>query len=203
MRVLPTLALLILVPAAMGSQERPDLSGNWKLNRDQTAQAELRSAEDRAPVVGGRAPLGGGGPVGSPRTPGAGGSGDYARSRENPDEVAKAREAVRLAMLTPERLTIVQNASGFVVTDGQGATQKWTADGKTARSETGALTVDTKVKWDGRVLVVERKFEGDVKVTDQYSVAGSPRQLTISSKIEASKLPRDRTRTMQRVYELQ
>ena len=207
MRVLPTVAVLAALSAAPAAQDRADLTGAWKLNPELTAQAELRLTGDRAAIAGRRAPIGGSGPVGmggSGRSPGGmGGGSGYTGPRENPEEVAKAREAMRLAMLFPERLTIVREGTDLVVTDGQGASHRWKVDGKTVRSEAGALTIDTKVKWEGAVLVVERKFEGGVKAIDRYAVAANPRQLTITSKIESSKLPGDRSRTSQRVYDPQ
>ena len=206
MRGLMTVMVLGLFAGYVAAQDRADLTGAWKLNPERTAQAELRSLEDRAAIAGRRAPIGGGGPVGvggSGRTPGSMGPTDYPSSRGTPEEIAKAREAVRLALLVPERLTIVRDETGFTLTDGQGVATRWRIDGKTVRSQAGALSIDTKAKWDGAVLVVERKFEGDVKATERYSVAGNPRQLTISTKVETNKIPGERSRTMQRVYDLQ
>src|SRR5919108_429074 len=105
-----------------------------------TAQAELRSLEDRAAIAGRRAPIGGSGPVGmgaSGRSPGSMGPSDYPSSRGNAEEIAKAREAMRIAMLVPERLTIVRDETGFTVTDAQGVANKLRTDGKAVRSEAG------------------------------------------------------------------
>ena len=122
-------------------------------------------------------------------------------ARQDPEEMARLREAVRLASLIPERLTIVKAYNGFTVTDGDGVSVTLTADGKTVKSEVGALKVETKVKWDEAVLVVERKFEGGVKVTDRYWVTDAPRQLVIASKIEGGRMSGDRARALQRVYD--
>ena len=146
---------------------------------------------------GGRAPGGMGG-MGGGGFGGGGGGG----SRPDPQEMAKAREAMRLAMFRAERLTIVHNDAGFVVTDGEGVSHTLTPDGKTSKAEVGALTVQTKVKWDETALVVERKFEGGVKVTDRYWVTDAPRQLVVASKLESNQMSGDRARTFQRVYDL-
>jgi hypothetical protein len=205
MRTWCTLAIAAVLATAVAAQDRSDLTGSWKLNPELTGQAELHSTEDRAAIAGRRAPLGGGpmGAGGSGRTPGGVGGSGYAANRGNPEDVAKAREAIRLAMLMPDRLTIARDGAAFVVTDGQGVKQTWKADGKNVRSEAGALSIDTKVKWDGATLVVERKFEGGVKATDRYSVSGITRRLTIASKVESNKIPGEPTRTMQRVYDVQ
>jgi hypothetical protein len=194
--------LLLLAAAALSAQERADITGVWKLNPVLTTSAGQGGASER-PFGGRRAPLGGGptGMGGVGRSPGA--SGGYSGGGVDPEDAAKAREGVRLAMLTSERLTIVRDGKSYLVTDAQGAPQRWTADGKRSTSEQGALTVETRIKWDGPVLVVERKFEGGVKATDRYSVSGSPRQLLIASKIENKTIPGERDRTLQRVYDLQ
>ncbi|HEY7498540.1 MAG TPA: hypothetical protein VH740_08500 [Vicinamibacterales bacterium] len=198
-------AIAAALSSGLAAQDRPDLTGTWKLNPELTRQAELRSTEDRAAIAGRRAPLGGGPvSVGSGRSPvGSGGGSGYTGGRANPEDAAKSREAIRIAMLMPDRMTIAREGTGLVVTDAHGVSHTWKMDGKSVRSEVGALTIDTKVKWDGAVLVVERKFEGDVKATDRYAVGGAPRRLTITSKIDANKLPGEGPRTLQRVYDLE
>jgi hypothetical protein len=181
-------------------QERSDLTGSWRLNADRSsttsgASVDRATSGRRSPVGVSGMPIGGGGPGSFGGAYGTGGSG------LDPEDLAKAREGLRLAMLTSERLTIARDGGAFVVTDSEGVSQKWSPDGKTTKSEVGALTVETKVKWDAAVLVIERKFEGGVKATDRYAVTGSPRQLVISSKIENAKIPGDRNRTFQRVYD--
>jgi hypothetical protein len=150
---------------------------------------------------------GGGGMGGGGRGPGGMGGGGFGGgggggNRPDPEEMAKTREAVRLATFRPDRLTIVRHDTGFVVTDGEGVSYTLTPDGKTTKSEVGALTVETKAKWDTSALEVERKFEGGVKVTDRYWVTDAPRQLVIASKLENGKMGGDRARAFQRVYDL-
>ncbi len=142
---------------------------------------------------GGRGRGGGGGCFG-----GGGGGG----SHSDPEAMARTREAMRLAMLMPDRLTIVREDTTFVLTDGDGVTLKFAPDGKTVKSEVGALKLETKVKWDEAVLVVERKFDGGVKATDRYWVTENPRQLVVASRIENSKMGSNRARAVQRVYDL-
>ena len=195
-----------------------DLTGAWKINNELTQRPE-RSEEgmgQRRGGGGGRQPVGGMGGMGGGgrRGPGGMGGGGFGGgggggARENPEEMARLRESLRLASLIAERLTIVKAYNGFTVTDGEGVTSTFTADGKTVKSEVGALKVETKVKWDDAVLVVERKFEGGVKVTDRYWVTeaprnvetDAPRQLVIASKIEGGRMSGDRARALQRVYD--
>jgi hypothetical protein len=196
--VITTAGTSILIAA----QERVDITGAWKLNTDLTTVAA--GASDRPPFGDRRAPLGGGpagmGGVGHGPATAGGYSGG---GRADPEDAAKAREGLRLATLTSDRLTIVRKGNAYVVTDANGTSHTWTADGKTTTSEVGALTVETKIKWDGPALVVERKFEGGVKATDRYTVSGTPRRLVIASKVQNTKISGERDRTFQRVYELQ
>jgi hypothetical protein len=193
---------LILVtgtPAVAVAQARADLAGVWKLNADLSTSG-AQAASERAGIGERRAPLGGGiGGVG--RGPAVSGGYSGSGGRADPEDLAKAREGLRLASLTPDRLTIVLKGETFVVTDGNAVSQTWTPNGKTTTSEIGALTVETKIKWDGPALVIERKFEGGVKATDRYTVSGNPRHLVVASKIE--KIPGERDRTFQRIYDLQ
>ena len=71
-----------------------------------------------------------------------------------------------------------------------------------ARSSAGAIKVETKAKWAGATLVVERKFDAGVTITERYVMTASPRRLTIAAKLENSRLRGDRTRTFERVYDL-
>ena len=196
-------AVAILVmgsAAALVAQERPDVSGSWKLNHDLTALARAQEIE-REPNIGRRLPVGG---SGSPMGMGGGGRGPTdvsSGSRRTSEELSKAREGVRLASLVPERLTIAKDGKTFVVTDPAGVTQRLTPDGKATKSEIGALTIDTKAKWDGATLVVERKFEGGVKANDRYSFTAEPRRLVIVTKVEDTSAVGDRPRTLHRVYD--
>jgi hypothetical protein len=180
-------------------QDRPDLSGEWRLNADLTARARALEVE-REPNLGRRLPVGAnGGPMGI----GSAGRGptDTGGGRRSSEESAKAREGFRLAALVPERLTVVKDGNAFVVTDAAGVSQRLTPDGKATKTEVGALTVETKTKWDGTTLVVERKFEGGVKASDRYSLTADPRRLTIATRIENTDAAGERPRTLHRVYD--
>ena len=191
-----TLGLLIAAVSASG-QARPDFSGTWTLNEELTARARAEQVTAE-PNIGRRIPIGGsGGPLGGGRTPADVHSGG---GRRNPEEMAKAREGVRLASLVPGTLTIARDGASFVVTDAAGLSLRLTP-GKTEKSEIGALTVETKARWGAAGLAVERKFEGGVKTSEQYSLGADPRRLVIVSKIENTAVPGERARTVHRVYD--
>ncbi len=192
------------------ASDHPDFTGAWKINQELTQRPERPEESGsggwrRGGGGGGRTPGGGmGGMGGGHRGPGGmGGGGFGGGGGENGQnsEMAKAREAMRLATLIPERLTIVKAYNGFTVTDNDGVSLTLTADGKSMKSEVGALKLETKVKWDEAVLVVERKFDGGVKATDRYWVTDAPRQLVVASKVENSRMGANRAIALQRVYD--
>jgi hypothetical protein len=193
----------------MQSPAHADLTGAWKLNPELTQRPD-HEREGGMPTQGhrggGRAPGGMGGMGGGRGPGGMGGGSGYGGGGGNrsgdPEAMARTREAMRLATLMPDRLTIVREDNTFVLTDGEGVTQKLTPDGKGVKSEVGALKVETKSKWDEAVLVVERKFDGGVKVTDRYWTTENPKQLVVASKIENSQMSGGRERAFQRVYDV-
>lgn len=192
-----TAITLLTAVVSAAAQGRPDVTGTWSLNDELTGRARAQQVEAE-PNIGRRIPIGGsGGPVGGGRGPVDVHSGG---GRRNPEELAKAREGVRLASLAPAKLTIVRDGTTLVVTDSGGLSSRLTP-GRTEKSEIGALTVETKARWDDATLVVERKFEGGVKATDRYSMSVEPRRLVIVSKIENTEVPGERARTVQRVYD--
>jgi hypothetical protein len=214
-RILGFISAIVLLAGSVAKMQSPphaDLTGAWKLNSELTQQPN-RERDAGTPTQGhrggGRAPGGGGmGGMGGGRGPGGMGGGGYGGGggggthSGDPEAMARTREAMRLAMLMPDRLTIVHEDNTFVLTDGEGVTQKLTPDGKGVKSEVGALKVETKSKWDEAVLVVERKFDGGVKITERYWVTENPKQLVVGSKIENSQMGGNRDRAFQRVYDV-
>jgi hypothetical protein len=199
-RAVTVLAAVVALTASVSisAQERPDFPGSWTLNADLTARARAQEIASE-PNLGRRLPIGGSGaPVGM----GGGGRGptDVSGGRRNSEEMAKAREGMRLASLAPEKLTIVRDGTTLVVTDASGLVTRLTP-GKTEKSEIGALTVEIKARWERATLVVDRKFEGGVKTTDRYSLTSDPRRLEIVSKIENTAALGERARTLHRVYD--
>jgi hypothetical protein len=176
-------------------QSRTDLNGVWKLNTQLSTQPGVASAGEREAAMR-RSPVGGSGaPLGGNRGPVSAGSG-YTGGK--PEEVAQIREGNRLALLTYSTLTISLADRVVTIADESGRTRTLATDNKPVKSKAGALTLETRAKWANPVLVVERKFEGGVKLTERYIVTAAPRRLTIEAKLES---PGDRARTFQRVYE--
>ena len=197
--MVPISACVALLSAGLAyGQSRADVGGVWKLNTQLSTQPGVASAAEREAAVR-RSPVGGSGaPLGGTRGPASLGSGYTGRK---PEEVARIREGNRLALLTYNTLTIAATDRTVSIADDSGRTRTLTTDNKTVKSEVGALAVETRAKWESSVLVVERKFEGGVKLTERYiitAVTAAPRRMTIDARLES---PGDRARTFQRVYE--
>ena len=195
-RALLAIVCAIVAAAAIAPMpaqaERPDLAGVWRLNAELTQLPAPGSAAERA--TGPRAPVGSSGaPLGGGRGPTSVGQGG---SRSSPDEAARTREAIRLALLTHTTLTITAADRSLVIADESGRSRTLTPDNKVAKSQAGALTVESRARWADGALLVERKYEGDVKLTERYTVGGTPRRLTIAARLES---PRERARVFQRV----
>ena len=180
--------------ATLAQSDRLDLAGVWRLNAELTQLPAPGSTAERA--MGPRAPVGSSGaPLGGGRGPTSAG---YGGSRSSPDDAARTREAIRLALLTHATLTITAADRSLVIADESGRSRTLTPDNKVAKSQAGALTVESKARWSDGALVVERKYEGDVKLTERYTVGGTPRRLTIAARLES---PGERDRSFQRVYD--
>jgi len=190
--VCATFAAAVTTPLPAQS-DRPNLAGVWRLNAELTQLPAPGSTAERA--MGPRAPVGSSGaPLGGGRGPTSVGGG----SRSSPDDTARTREAIRLALLTHTTLTITAADRSIVMTDESGRSRTLTPDNKVTESKAGALTVESRARWDDRTLVVERKYEGDVKLTERYTIGGTPRRLTIAARLES---PGERARSFQRVYD--
>jgi hypothetical protein len=138
---------------------RPDLAGVWRLNAELTQQPAQGSTAERA--TGPRAPVGSSGaPLGGGRGPTS--TGGYGGGRPSPDDAARTREAIRLALLTNTTLTITAADRSIVITDDFGRSRTLTPDNKVAKSQAGALTVESKGRRDAdRRAEVRRGRQAD------------------------------------------
>jgi hypothetical protein len=132
---------------------------------------------------------------------GSGRDGD-ASDRSDVDELARVREAIREAMEPASRLTIVRKEDSLIVTGGDGRSRTIRTDGKKTKEETAyGLKVETSARWEPPFLIVERRFDGGVRVTEQYSVLNEPRQLVIYSTIETDGRKGDQALKTRRVFD--
>jgi len=194
--VIATVAAILTLPAAANTSQgaepsTPDLTGAWKYNADLSLTPKDRSTPSN--------PGAGSSPGANPAGRASGGEG----ARPNPEHMAKMREALRNATEASERLTIVRKENAFVITDGDGRSWSFVPDGRKVKGETPVgLKVETTAWWEAPLLIVERRFDGGVSVTDQYTLLTDPRQLVIMSIVETDRMKGDQAIRVRRVYDV-
>jgi hypothetical protein len=143
------------------------------------------------PGMPGPGGMGGGGGFGGP-------GGGEMPNREEMERTGAAMEGV---MRMSNRLIIVKAEAGYLLTEDDGVSMRIPAEGKKDTGAVNGAPFETSTKWQDGKLRVERKFKGGLKVTDYYAVAGEPRVLTVTSKIEGTRMG-GAPPTVNRVYDL-
>ena len=163
--------------------------GAWTLNKDGSDAFRARpSGDDRPRGQGGGGAghgrgFGGGGRGhgGGGRGPGGGGQGGG-----DQEDARRRMQAVRDLMDAPERLTITETESLVIVTAGDGRTTRLSPDGKKIKDESTGLA--RKTKRENGALVSEITG-GPNKIIETYAVDPEHHQLTVTVKIDNSRLP--------------
>jgi len=185
---------------------KPSLTGAWTLNADLSDKPADRSqsGDDRGDRRGGGGGGGygrrGGGGGGFGRGGGRGGFGGGGMGRpaqQDPQTVARMRDAMRDLTNPPDRLTIVETDSMIVITSPDGRTTRLAPDGKKVKDET--TNIERKTKWDGGKLVSEISGLGPGKITQTFGLDPEQHQLRVVVLMEAMRGGQPRTIT--HVYE--
>ncbi len=144
------LVTLAVLPSCSGSSEPvtvqpPDLKGSWVLNaaESEDPRAQMRGASRGGSRGGGRGGRGGG----------MGGTDQM---------LGGAMEAARV-------LKITQDDSTVTIVDADQNRRVLYPDGRTIEREVrGGRKFETKTRWKGEKLVVERKMDGGAKITETF-----------------------------------
>lgn len=210
MGALLTLASPVRLSAQGTATGRPNLSGEWTLNRD-------LSTNPRPPEEGRRGGDGGrdrGGPGGGERGgfpggfgggggggfPGGGfgggpSSADYERLRE------QMQEAQRLLTDAATSMVVVHADPKLVITASDGRTRTLYTDKRKQKASNG--NADVQTRWDNDRIVAETKV-GSIKVIETYALVMEGQQLIVTAKIDVPDMGRGRDRPAQelrRVYD--
>jgi hypothetical protein len=148
--------------------------GAWTLNKD-LSDAPLDRSSDA------QQPSGGGGGGGGRRRGGGGfgrGGGDTS-TRQDPEQAARIREAMRDILNPPAHLTIVRTDTMVIVTGPDGRTLRLSPDGKKVKDD--STKSERKTRWDGGKLVSEISGLGSGKITETYSADLEHHQLHIDA----------------------
>jgi hypothetical protein len=152
--------------------------GAWTLNKDLSDAPQDRSDSRDQPSSGGGG--GGGRRRGGGFGRGAGGfGGGDPSSRQDPDQAARIREAMRDIINPPAHLTIVQTDTMVIVTGPDGRTTRLSPDGKKVKDD--STKSERRTRWDAGKLVSEISGLGSGKITETYSADLEHHQLHIDA----------------------
>lgn len=160
-------------PPVAAAPPLPDLSGEWRLNKDASddPQQKLRSGSE-------------GGSGGSGSSHGRGGRGGWrGRRRSDSDDSSDSRGPSPFEARTS--LSIRHRDPELRITDGSG--REWvlyTDDRETEDERSLGGTTKVRARWkDGRLEVTSRPERGP-KTVETYAVAADGSQLTVTTRIE-------------------
>ncbi len=177
----PVAGLVWLAALSVGALDLPDLSGTWRLNKDQSDDFKSAAWPSRAPS----------GPGG-----GYGRGGVHIGGRRGGGGGAEASDPELTAAL--QTLVIDHKDPRLSITDAMGRVRVIYTDGrKTEEEHSHGGTTKVQAEWkDGRVEIVSKPETGS-KRTEDISVAADHSQLRITIKIEGERGPT----TMHLVYD--
>jgi hypothetical protein len=178
-----------LTAAPQASPEAGSIEGVWTLNKEASDKPPERPSGDDHPRGSGaggsgRGHHGGGGGGGFGR--GGGGGGGRGAGGGDMEAIRRRIQAVRDIMDAPQRLTITQTESLVIITAGDGRTTRLSPDGKKIKDESTGL--ERKTRRDNGNLVSEITG-GREKITETYAVDREHHQLTVTLKVDDSRMP--------------
>ncbi len=167
----PLAVLVWLGALGVGALDLPDLSGTWRLNKEQSDDFKSTAWPSRAPSGPGGGSGRGGVHIGGRR--GGGGGGEA-----SDPELAAALQTLVIDHKDP-RLSI---------TDALGRVRVVYTDGrKTEEEHSHGGTTKVEAQWkDGRVEIVSKPESGS-KRTEDFSVAADHSQLRVTIKLEGER----------------
>ena len=182
------------------------MSGGWTRNADLSDASAARgdqgddSGQGRGNGSGGgggrRRGGGGGGGYGGGgfgRGGGMGRGGGSGAPAQNPDDIARMRDAMRDVVNPSDHLIITQTDSMVVLTGADGRTTRLSPDGKKIKDEN--TKIERKTKWDGGKLVSEINGLGPGKMTQTFALDPEGKQLRMTVVMEGGRSGQPRTVT--------
>ena len=180
------------------------IAGAWTRNSQlsdgpmERGQQGADSDRGRGDSGGGRRRGGGGGGGGFGgggfgRGRGSGRGSDAGGARENPDDIARMRDAMREITNPSDHLIITQTDSMIVLTGADGRTTRLSPDGKKIKDDN--TTIERKTKWESGKLVSEINGLGPGRMTQTFTVEPERRQLRITVVMSGGRSTQTRTIT--------
>ncbi len=181
----------LLQAADKAAPQHPSLAGTWTLDEDLTAR--MRENDQQAAPRGnsggglGRRGGGGGGRRGGGRYPGGGSPGGTEGSN---GEAQGQEESQRPNFAALDTLTITQAGNQVTVTDKEGRSRVFRADGSKVRDDKAfGGPAEVQARWDQESggLVVEVKPDKGPKRTESYIVSDDGKHLYIVLTMEGER----------------
>ncbi|MBZ5559165.1 MAG: hypothetical protein LAO77_17980 [Acidobacteriia bacterium] len=196
--------------ARLPAAARPDLSGDWTLNRaasdfpkDVGFDPDWQDASSATPGRGGS----GGGRSGGGRGGRGGGGGRSSGSGavpsgtprfESEDDVKKIRELVEEVKDPPPALTIAQTDTAVTIAFGRARTRTFHPTGKEETLQLDAGPIGVVTKWEPTQLVIRFNVEKDRELRYTLSGGAGAGQLVM----EAQFAEKNRGDVIRRVYDV-
>lgn len=188
---------LTFQPAELLSDDKPNLTGTWKLNRDESddfrekMREQMQNRRQRGgggrggSVPGGRGGGwpggGGGGRGGSP--PGGGG-------RQPQGDRDGRRGRLIFDYLRPAESLMIRHDEPelFITKDEQVIHERFTDGRKQEREAVDGTTIQVKTRWKKHKVVTEIKTENTGKITETYELEPEKNRLRLTVRIENSRM---------------
>jgi hypothetical protein len=123
---------------------------------------------------------------------GRGGSGMPGMGRSGPseDDMRRVRVIRRRLFEAPAQVVVVRDGDRVSMTDGEGRSVTYKADGRKEDRITGDGEFTSRAHLEGEVLAVEEDFGGGVKLVTRYAPIVSENRQRLEVSLEASGLPK-------------
>lgn len=173
----------------LSPQERRNLSGSWKLNRDESDDPRKKMQESRGANRGG----GGGGPYGGGRRggvgfPGGGGGRGPYGGRGGGGQSDEDRQRMQELFRPADALTIAQKKEAEInLTDDSGRKRIFCTDGRKLEKSKDVSVQEIAAHWDEYRLISEEKGPRGGKITRTLELAPDGQQLYETLRVERSR----------------
>jgi hypothetical protein len=174
---LSLLLALVFLPHSLRAAEKPNFTGTWQRNDQQSddARQKMREAMEAARA---------GGPGGFP---GSHRNGSRRRDYPSGDEQRRGDRAGHMQdMLTPpETLMVALNDSELSLTDEKGRTRTFYTDGRKVEQQTPfGQTVTQQTHWEGDEIMVEEAMPRGDTHRETYALSPDGKQLIVTLTLE-------------------
>jgi hypothetical protein len=192
-------------PPPAAAEARPDLSGNWSLDRsisNDPSQVNFEARPDN------RSQRTSGFSGGSRRRGGFGGSGGSrpdspdAAAASTPDERARLQTLTDLLRTASASLVISHHDPSFVINDAQNHTQFFKTDGSMDEHQLGSVTLTSTTHWEGSRLITAYALSSRQQLVCTYTLLPATKQLVLRVRRDITEVQRGTGPELKLVYSL-